>query len=438
LSQLSASCGFEKDDCKLLLKNEPVDLGAMLEDLELSFDSVFHVLPNSSALLPSLQPLAKRQELMQDDLIVDFGSERKAGSLKVEVLKDEFKPNPHSSKLDKFQVIFFVAALGPEEADYYLKLLNERISYCREHQVNIWKMMHTRETRVEQPAEAKSSSFFNNMFDSVRESTLAGLVSPGIQRRGTSQSGLTRTNTGSLRRGTMAADNELNRSSNRVADVETRKVELIPIAQAPSSEQQAPEPLMPFPALQDPRQILREFAVKAVPKPPAKRGSGKLGGTPPPPPPPPPSKARATSMIELRGKHQTSISDRINAEIRAAEEAAAATSASVARAIDLAGASPADAGPREPILVPKKPSGVLLPKKVAKVASAPKLAPIKTNQDIPVVVKSESPKMLSPTLRKTDASVVKSESPKMQSPKKAEGSNDSAAEVIEGVNLKVG
>lgn len=345
VKQLSKYCGFNKEDCKLLLKNEPVNLDAMLADLDLSFDSMLHVLPNSSALLPSLQPLAKRQELLDDNMIVNFNDEPKAGSLKVELLKDEFKPNPHSSKTEKLQVMFCIPALVHEEADYYLKQLNERITYCRENQVNIWKMMHTRETRVE--PEAKTSSFFNSMFDSVRESTLAGLVSPAMQRRGTSQTALSRSSgTASLRRGNMAgSDTDLNRSVGRVPDVETRKVELIPIVQPSGNDDESFSPAAGMAAPShnspEPRQILKEFAVKAVPRPPPKRASGKMGATPPPPPPPPPqsAKARAQSMIELRGNSKEpggSISQLINAEIKAAEEAAAATQSSVARTIDLA------------------------------------------------------------------------------------------------------
>jgi hypothetical protein len=381
LSQLADNCGFNKDDCKLLFKNEPVDVSSTLADLDLSFDSVLHVLPNSSALLPSLQPLAQRQELMENNLIVDFGGEPRSGSLKVLVVKDEFKPNPHSSKLetDKLQIMFFVPSLVHEEAEYLLKQLNERIHQCRENQVNIWKMMHARETRIE-PAEAKSTSFFNNMFDSVRESTLAGLVSPSIQRKGTGAISRGSGSSGSIRRGASNGEGD----AMRAPDVETRKIALIPIPQVQSDEAVvAPlssSPVTPSVFLPEPRQILREFAVKAVPRPPAKRNSGKLAGTSPPPPPPPP-KPRASSMIELQAKG--AIAERINAEIKAAEDAAAATLSSVIRTID--NASGDVSGARDPLVVPKKPSAVLLPSKKGSAkgkavggGGSPKIAPVKS------------------------------------------------------------
>jgi hypothetical protein len=350
LEQLAAKCGFDVGDCKVLFKNEPMDPQAVLADLDLATDAVVHVLPNSSTLFPSLQPIAKRAELVDDNLMVDFGTPTQSGSLHIEVVKEDYKLNPHSSKAEVLQVIFHIPSLSREEVEYFLGQLSERVAFCRDHVVNVWKLMNA----SEREPEAKGPSFLSTMFDSVRESAFAGLVSPGMQRKGTTSLGSEKKlSSPALRR--PAAD-EISRSTERVPDVETRMVALIPITEYREDEE-------------DPRAVLRAFASKAVPKPPSKRNSVL------PPAPPAPPKPRATSMIELRSK--ASISDRINAEIEAAERAALETAASVERRVreaEEAAAEPRKA--HEPVAVPKKPS-VVLAKKNWSPKGSPKAVPQK-------------------------------------------------------------
>ncbi len=359
LNQLGAKCGFVTSDCRLLYKNEPVDMKALLCDLELTVESVLHVLPNSSSLLPSVQPIAKRAELLEENLLVDFGGDDKHGSLHIEVLKDEFRLNPHSAKLEKLQIMFCIPSLGREEAEYFVAQLQERIVFCRDRPVDIWKMMHVSERGRAEGSDSKSTSFLSNVLDSVRDSALAGLVSPTMQRRGSSQGILVekRHSSASLRR----TGDDLNRSNDRMhgPDVETRKVALIPISPDYRDD-----------VCDDPRAILREFAVKAVPKPPVKRSSGVKGNSGPLPVPPAPPKPRAASMIELRSKTAQSISDRINAEIEAAERSAKETASAVSRrietaslSVDLSYSQPVHEPVRAPVHVPQKPIGVVLAKK---------------------------------------------------------------------------
>lgn len=389
LIDLAAKCGFDPLQAKLLYKSEALDPMEKLNDLEgLSLDSTFYLMPSDDIpAFPSLKGLLKRAELLEENVLVDFGApdveegERERRGLQIEVLKEEFKMNPHSGKAP--QVTFFIPSLGREESEYLLSQIADRVAACREHPVSVWKMMQSAEQKMEDAVQGKQS-----FLSALAKNTAAALMSPGLQRRGSSATGVqyedpkvTMKRIREERAQREAAEGQQAPSPH----IETVQVRLIPIHELAVNKGDhsggggGEDPHV------DSRRLLREFSAKAVPKPPSKKNNRDSIGASPnraKPAPPPPPKPRASSMIELGNVKGSSdsIAMRINAQIAAAEAAAATTSSS-------------PSVPPKPVVPPvpggKKPA--VLPKKIPKRAPSPVRKPDASQSPSPPVQESGPP-----------------------------------------------
>jgi hypothetical protein len=129
LANLAQKCDFEVLKCTVFSsKNEALAWETVLEEIpSLGADSILRLVPN-----------VQKKDKPQPD---GDGGEN---NLSIEILEDEFKPNPHMQR-DDHSISFSVPGFGAEELEFLSKQLTQRSSVCRQKRQNIWEIQQTTE-----------------------------------------------------------------------------------------------------------------------------------------------------------------------------------------------------------------------------------------------------------------------------------------------------